>query len=110
MTVRSFTVAHRACVFQTMIFRSYERALRPSCKRRALSNRKGQDVWQGDAITSDQPGLYRFLVETGMAGKWELIIFAVTAGVDFLWRYSVRDGFYQPPGVLSGACARTPLR
>ncbi len=26
--------------------------------------------------------------------------FAVTAGVDFLWRYSTRDGFYQPPGVL----------
>jgi hypothetical protein len=25
--------------------------------------------------------------------------FAVTAGVDFLWRYSIRDGFYQPPGV-----------
>jgi chromosomal replication initiation ATPase DnaA len=23
----------------------------------------------------------------------------VTAGVDFLWRYSIRDGFYQPPGV-----------
>jgi hypothetical protein len=26
--------------------------------------------------------------------------FAVTAGVNFLWRYSTRDGFYQPPGVL----------
>jgi len=25
--------------------------------------------------------------------------FAVTAGVDILWRYSTRDGFYQPPGV-----------
>ena len=26
--------------------------------------------------------------------------FAVTAGVDVLWRYSTRDGFYQPPGAL----------
>ncbi|HYB08326.1 MAG TPA: alginate export family protein [Alphaproteobacteria bacterium] len=25
--------------------------------------------------------------------------FAVTSGVDFLWRYSIHDGFYQPPGV-----------
>ncbi len=25
--------------------------------------------------------------------------FAVTFGVDFLWRYSTNDGFYQPPGV-----------
>jgi hypothetical protein len=41
MTVRGFTVAHRACVFQTMIFRSYKRVLRLPCKRRALSNWKG---------------------------------------------------------------------
>jgi predicted metal-binding membrane protein len=32
------------------------------------------------AITSDQPGLYRFLVETGMAGKWELILTAKVQG------------------------------
>jgi hypothetical protein len=25
--------------------------------------------------------------------------FAITAGIDLLWRYSVHDGFYQPPGV-----------
>ncbi len=25
--------------------------------------------------------------------------FAVTSGVDFLWRYSTHDAFYQPPGV-----------
>ena len=25
--------------------------------------------------------------------------FAVTSGIDFLWRYSVDDAFYQPPGV-----------
>ncbi len=25
--------------------------------------------------------------------------FAITSGVDFLWRYSIRDAFYQPPGV-----------
>ena len=48
MTVRGLTVAHRACVFQTMIFRSYERALRLPCKGHAFSNWKGQDVWQGD--------------------------------------------------------------
>ena len=27
-------------------------------------------------LPSDQPGLYRFLIETGMAGKWELILSA----------------------------------
>jgi len=32
------------------------------------------------ATTSDQPGLYRFLVETGMAGKWELILTAKVEG------------------------------
>jgi predicted metal-binding membrane protein len=32
------------------------------------------------AITSDQPGLYRFLVETGMAGKWELSLTAKVRG------------------------------
>jgi predicted metal-binding membrane protein len=31
-------------------------------------------------IRSDQPGLYRFLVETGMAGKWELILTAKVQG------------------------------
>jgi alginate export protein len=25
--------------------------------------------------------------------------FAITSGIDLLWRYSVHDGFYQPPGV-----------
>ncbi len=25
--------------------------------------------------------------------------FAITSGVDFLWRYSIHDAFYQPPGV-----------
>jgi hypothetical protein len=25
--------------------------------------------------------------------------FAVTFGVDFLWRYSTHDAFYAPPGV-----------
>lgn len=29
---------------------------------------------------SDQPGLYRFLTETGMAGKWELILTAKVQG------------------------------
>jgi hypothetical protein len=32
------------------------------------------------ATTSDQPGLYRFLIETGMAGKWELIRTAKVQG------------------------------
>jgi hypothetical protein len=32
------------------------------------------------ATTSDQPGLYRFLIETGMAGKWELILTAKVQG------------------------------
>ena len=32
------------------------------------------------ATTSDQPGLYRFLVKTGMAGKWELILTAKVEG------------------------------
>jgi predicted metal-binding membrane protein len=31
-------------------------------------------------LPSDQPGLYRFLVETGMAGKWELILSAKVPG------------------------------
>ncbi len=31
-------------------------------------------------ITSDQPGLYRFAIETGMAGKWELILTAKVQG------------------------------
>ncbi len=31
-------------------------------------------------LPSDQPGLYRFLVETGMAGKWELILGAKVPG------------------------------
>jgi hypothetical protein len=29
---------------------------------------------------SDQPGLYCFLIETGMAGKWELILTAKVQG------------------------------
>jgi hypothetical protein len=29
---------------------------------------------------SDQPGLYRFLIETGMAGKWQLILTAKVQG------------------------------
>ena len=32
------------------------------------------------AIPSDPPGLYRFLIETGMAGKWELILTAKVRG------------------------------
>jgi hypothetical protein len=32
------------------------------------------------ATPSDQPGLYRFLIETGMAGKWELILTAKVQG------------------------------
>ena len=32
------------------------------------------------AAPSDQPGLYRFLIETGMAGKWELIPTAKVQG------------------------------
>jgi hypothetical protein len=32
------------------------------------------------ATTSDQPGIYRFLIETGMAGKWELILTAKVEG------------------------------
>jgi len=31
-------------------------------------------------ISSDQPGLYRFAIETGMAGKWELILTAKVQG------------------------------
>ena len=31
-------------------------------------------------LPSDQPGLYRFLIETGMAGKWELILSAKVQG------------------------------
>lgn len=31
-------------------------------------------------LTSDQPGLYRFSIETGMAGKWELILIANVPG------------------------------
>jgi hypothetical protein len=30
--------------------------------------------------TSDQPGLYRFLIETSMPGKWELILTANVQG------------------------------
>jgi predicted metal-binding membrane protein len=32
------------------------------------------------ASTSDQPGLYRFLTDTGMAGKWELTLTAKVQG------------------------------
>jgi predicted metal-binding membrane protein len=32
------------------------------------------------ALSSDQPGLYRFLIETGMAGKWQLILDAKVPG------------------------------
>ena len=32
------------------------------------------------ATPSDQPGLHRFLTETGMAGKWELILTAKVRG------------------------------
>ena len=32
------------------------------------------------ATRSDQPWLYRFLIETGMAGKWELILTAKVHG------------------------------
>jgi hypothetical protein len=31
-------------------------------------------------LPADQPGLYRFLIETGMAGKWELILAAKVQG------------------------------
>jgi hypothetical protein len=31
-------------------------------------------------LPSDQPALYRFLIETGMAGKWELILGAKVPG------------------------------
>jgi len=31
-------------------------------------------------VASDQPGLYRFSIETGMAGKWELILTAKVPG------------------------------
>jgi predicted metal-binding membrane protein len=34
------------------------------------------------AIGSNQSGLYRFLIETGMAGKWELILSAKVQGED----------------------------
>ena len=33
-------------------------------------------------LTSDRPGLYRFSIETGMAGKWELILTAKLQGED----------------------------
>jgi hypothetical protein len=29
---------------------------------------------------SDRPGLYRFSIETGMAGKWELVLTARVPG------------------------------
>jgi hypothetical protein len=32
------------------------------------------------ASISGQPGVYRFLTETGMAGKWELILTAKVQG------------------------------
>jgi hypothetical protein len=32
------------------------------------------------SLPSDQPGLYRFLIETGVAGKWELIVSAKVRG------------------------------
>ena len=31
-------------------------------------------------LSSDQPGLYRFQVETGMAGKWRLTLGAKVQG------------------------------
>jgi predicted metal-binding membrane protein len=31
-------------------------------------------------LSSDQPGLYRFLIETGMAGRWQLILDAKVPG------------------------------
>ena len=31
-------------------------------------------------VASDQPGLFRFSVETGMAGKWELVLAAKMPG------------------------------
>jgi predicted metal-binding membrane protein len=31
-------------------------------------------------VTSDQPGLFRFSIETGMAGKWELVLTAKVPG------------------------------
>ena len=31
-------------------------------------------------ISSDPPGLYRFAIETGMAGKWELVLTAKVQG------------------------------
>jgi len=31
-------------------------------------------------VASDQPGLYRFSIETGMAGKWELVLTAKVPG------------------------------
>src|SRR6266849_1771688 len=31
-------------------------------------------------LTSDQPGLYRFQIETGMAGKWQLSLGAIVQG------------------------------
>jgi len=31
-------------------------------------------------VTSDQPGLFRFSIETGMAGKWELVLTAKIPG------------------------------
>jgi len=40
----------------------------------------GQMSGKVTATTSDQPGLYRFLIETGMAGKWELILTAKVEG------------------------------
>ena len=40
----------------------------------------GQMSGKVTATTSAQPGLYRFVVETGMAGKWELIRTAKVEG------------------------------
>jgi hypothetical protein len=40
----------------------------------------GQMSGKVTATTSDQPGLYRFLIETGMAGKWGLILTAKVEG------------------------------
>jgi len=31
-------------------------------------------------LSSDQPGVYRFQVETGMAGKWQLTLSAKVQG------------------------------
>ena len=38
------------------------------------------DAGQGEPLPADKPGIYRFQIETGMAGKWALNLAAKVQG------------------------------